>query len=79
MPGAPTKAVLWSRKAVLAVLMTEVIMLETDAGDDPTDGKFVMPFCGPRTQFCAWAPVAANSETAAATPTRSPLRNFPLV
>src|ERR1043166_3593875 len=77
LPGALMKAVLWSKKAVLAVVIAELIMLEMEAGDEPTDPRFPI-FDGLNIeQFCACAPVAANNETAAAMPTSSPVRNFP--
>jgi len=59
---------------VLAVVIAELTILEIDAGDDPIDGKFTMFGFDTNEQFCAWAPVAANSVTAAATPTNRPAR-----
>jgi hypothetical protein len=47
-------------------------MLDTDAGEDPTDPKFVMNVEEGSTQFCACAPEAANSETANAIPMAVP-------
>jgi hypothetical protein len=43
-------------------------MLDTDAGEDPTDPKFVINVEEGSTQFCACAPEAANSDTANAIP-----------
>jgi len=72
------KAVLWSRKAVLAVVSVEATALETLEGDAasgptpkvvPPDVKLASP------QFCARALVAPNSITARAIPpTRAPIR-----
>jgi len=61
---------------VLAVVSVEEMTLETDAADAERLGKELV---APKMQVCACAPVAANNETVAAAPTRSPVRNFPLV
>jgi hypothetical protein len=44
LAGLPIKAVLWSRNAVLAVVIVEPIMLATAAGEDPaaTKGKLLV-------------------------------------
>ena len=68
------KAVLWSRKAVLAAVIVEPIILDTDAGDDPIDPKFsIFPLKGTR-QFCACAPDVANTDTANAMPKAADLQ-----
>jgi hypothetical protein len=60
--------VLWSRKAVLAAVIVDPIMLDTDAGEDPIPPKFETNWTVGIVQFCACAPEAANSDAANAIP-----------
>ena len=67
------KAVLWSRKAVLAAVIEEPIILEIDAGEDPIPPMFEMLRPVGISQFCACAPVASRV-TAKAIPIAEPVR-----
>jgi hypothetical protein len=64
LAGLPIKAVLWSRNAVLAVVIVEPITLATAAGEDPaaTKGKLLI-------QVWARTSQAENSVTANVIPT----------